>query len=231
MIRPIAALAIALLSRIAGAQSFNVDISLDGNPSVGGGVPSDSFGAAANQPGRWNYLDVVGIRESLFDLQGNVVPVSISTATSGGSLQGGGFANPSNTGDYAKLLNDEGTVSGAWRSWTFNGLANGSYRVVTYAVRPSPVFTTALVTISNSITPNPQVAQGIMPGNQLILGLTHTVHEANVVNSQLVITVSRPVGGEIVCVNGFQLTAVPEPISVIALTFALGGYILRKRNA
>jgi hypothetical protein len=211
------------------AQNFNVDIDTNAPPELGGGVPSSSFGAAANQPGVWHSLGTNSNAAWLFDLNGIVRPVSVTTATPSGNLIGGGFRNETNTGNYAKLLNDAAHIDGVWRCWTFNGLMNGTYSVVCYAVQYSSQFSRAEVHVSNSLVPNPQIVQGVMPGNQLILGVTHSAHTALVTDGSLEIKVFKGLAPDYPMVNGFQLTLVPEPTTVIFLSAALTGFISRKR--
>src|SRR5438105_12983852 len=84
----------------ASAQSVNVDIDIfTGPPELGNGAPSDSFGAAANQPGRWNRT-YLGGTQSLLGLDGLPSSVTISFTTPiGFSTLGARFEG--NTGDFA----------------------------------------------------------------------------------------------------------------------------------
>jgi hypothetical protein len=192
---------------------------------IGGGVPTDGFGGALNQVGRWNALSPLGTLGSLYDLGGVQRNVSISKASSTQSLTGLAFANLSNTGDLARLLNDIAVVDDDWRSWTFHGLTNGEYRVATYAVRPFPIFSEARVSVNGGPI---AIATGPMPGNQLILGITHVVQTTIVTDGTLTIHVSRPPIGEVAAVNGFQISAVPEPGTLVFSSLAVIGWIGRR---
>jgi hypothetical protein len=229
MMRLAVFLALSSFAPIACAQSFNVDLNMSGPVEIGGGVPSDEFGGALNQTGRWNSLSPLGHANWLYDLGGVQRNVGISIADStGGNLTGIGFANLSNTGDIARLLNDVAVVDGDWRSWTFHGLVNGEYRVATYAVRPDPTFVEARVSVNGSPI---AISTGPPPGNQLIQGITHVVQTTNVTDGTLTIHVSRPHLGEAAAVNGFQISAVPEPGTLVFSSLAVIGWIGRRRSA
>lgn len=218
-----------LLCALEGrAQSFNVDLSIDDVPELGGGVPTDAFGGAANQPGRWNSVYVIGSSPMLRRLDGLPTGVSLSIASSNQSLSGGGFANLTNTGDFARLLNDVRYIDALWASWTFHGLTNGSYRAIVYAVRPFPVVSEARVSVNGGPT---AFVFGPMPGNQLTQGITHSIHNTVVSNGTLTILVARNPNGEIAACNGFQITAVPEPTTILFLAPAFVGFVRRKRTS
>lgn len=118
---------------LAHGQSFNVDLDLIiGSPAVGVGVPSDEFGAAGSQPGRWNKIDATGHGPyPLLGLSGNSTNVTITGPLGGGAL---GFNNPQLTGDYALLMKDGRDDPG---EWSFSNLMPGHYRLFTYAVAPN----------------------------------------------------------------------------------------------
>jgi hypothetical protein len=206
------------------AQSLNIDLNTDFGPPEGGrGAPSSSFGAAADQVGFWDtFLVQTQSPKLLRGLNGALTNV-LMTGPSGGT--GGGNNNPLNTGDYALLLNDAHAVGTSTFSWT--GLANGNYRIFTYAVRPNGGISSASVTYTGSITTNPQIVTGPMPGNQFILGITHCIHDVVVTNSTLSMTIVM--GPENPAyLNGLQIVAVPEPASVASLF--LGSMLLASRR-
>jgi hypothetical protein len=93
---------------VAAGQSFNIDFDIFfGEPYIGNGAPSPSFGAAAGQPGYWNRIPSVngGLPMPLVDLAGGATGATIlKTADNPGGA--GGFNFAGNTGDFAPLLND-----------------------------------------------------------------------------------------------------------------------------
>ena len=222
------AFALALLL-VAGArgQGLNVDCDLfNSPPEVGGGAPSAAFGGAAGQVGFWNaYPDNFGDPFSLRDVNGSATSVIITGTGLGSS---GGWNNPINTGDYNLLLNDAQQV-GSNFSYTLSGLLPGRYRLYTYAVKPYSEFGEAFTTVVGSITPNPQHASGFMPGNTFVLGVTHTIHEVDVLDGSLHLEVEGPWPDAYV--NGFQLVPVPEPATLIASIFGIGAYTLKRRRS
>lgn len=216
----------------AWAQFFNVDIDcITGLPILGEGVPSSTF-AGAGYAGTWNSMDGISSGPTpLVDLGGNATGVTL-TSTSSTLFSCLGYNNPTNTGDYNLLLNDASQAgfiqNGGSRSWTFNNLANGSYRLITYGAAPQGVASTSPITVSGSITSNPQTVFGPMTGNALGLGITHVFHDVIVTTNTLTIssTVAPFENTNGSWIQGFQL--IPEPASAAML--ALGAAVLRRRR-
>jgi hypothetical protein len=224
--KPVASLAVLAVAALGPSQSFNVDVDLfNSPPEVGGGAPSSSFGGAAGQVGFWNaYPDNVSQSFPLQDIAGASTGVTITATGLGGS---GGWNNPVNTGDFNLLLNDAQQVGNNF-SYTLSGLNPGPYLLYTYAVKPNSQFGEAFTTVSGSITSNPQRAAGTMPGNQFVLGVTHTVHEVDVTAGILRLQVEGPWPNAYV--NGFQIVAVPEPATFAPLLFA-GLFLVRRTSS
>lgn len=209
---------------LASAQ-FNIDLNSEFvPPELGGGAPSSSFGAAANQAGFWNLIPAQGNPPLLLrGLSGELTSVSLTGPTGGG---GGGNNFSGNTGDFALLLND-GRIVASTSSWTISGLTPGRYQVWTYVVFPGIEMIPADVTVPGSITSNPQRVSGPMPGNSFELGITYSLHEIDV-NGDLVIRVDRIT--ESPMVNGFQIVAVPEPGTTAVALVGLASLVARKRK-
>lgn len=229
---------ILVIAAAAAAQSFNVDLDDDDSPpEVGGGVPSSGFGAGAGQPGLWNSVLIVGSGPfALRDIQGAATPVSVRVATDETGYSGGGYNNPSNTGDYARLLNDAtnvGTVvQGGMKRWTFSGLNPGEYDVYTYAVAPNGRPIDVPVFVPEAIEMQTQIVSGPMPGNALIYGITHCIHRVQVVSGGVLrVVVKQPpfMQGNFY-VNGFQIVAVPETEPIVTVAIGLFVFIVSKRK-
>jgi hypothetical protein len=205
-------------------QSFNIDINSEFSPpQAGGGPPSSVFGAAASQPGLWNAVPAAGmVPTQLRGLDGQLTSVVMSGPSGG---VGGGNSFLANTGDYALLLND-GRLVGS-DIWTLSGLSSGFYRIYSYVVWPSTLVTSSQVTVSGSITPNPQIVTGPMPGNQFIQGITHSIHEISITSGSFAIQVDQ--GQQDAFVSGFQIVLVPEPSLVLGLTTGLL-FLVRRRT-
>ena len=204
----------------ARGQSLNVDLDIfAGDPSNGNGEPSPSFGGAALSTGYWNRVHAGSPGpDPLFDLAGQATTVVYTVPVGSGS--GGGSNYPINTGDYALLLNDYAVVPDLM-VFRFSGMHPGAYRVFTYAVSAIGDTWPVDVSVDGADPPNPQRVTGPMPGNALILGITHSAHYVPALAGDLVIRVSSPwPRGN---VNGFQILAVPEPASLTVLSclFAL----------
>lgn len=214
---------------MSAAQSLNVDIDIGvGDQQGGNGAPSSAFGAAADSPGFWNRINALGPRNpvNLRGLDGG--PTGVLMQGSGGLGVGGGYNSYSNTGDFALLLNDFAFIGGNPQEIDYHltGLSEGRYRVFTYAVNASGYVIDTLVTVPGADDPL-KVVTGPMPGNQFIEGVTHSVHDIWVTDGSIVIQV-RGTGIES-SVNGFQVVAVPEPSSLLAVTCGLP-LLLRMRR-
>lgn len=222
------------------SQSFNIDIDCeDGSPpALGGGAPSSSFGAAAGQAGVWNLLNGVSTAPlSLVGLNGSTTGATVTLSYTV-YLSCASYNNPTNTGDYALLLNDASQagaiVQGGSLTYTFNGIANGSYKVYTYASAPQGdigQLTASSVFVLGSTSQNPQLVTGPEPGNAFALGITHSIHDILVTNNTLIVDVSEsPVGVYPAYVAGLQLQSVPEPdtILLMGLGLALIAFLRRR---
>jgi hypothetical protein len=205
------ALAVVGASSLVTAQSINADINIPTDPELGGGPPSNAFGAAAGQFGYWNAVPA-GEQTNipLKDLSGGLTGVMFTAFGTGGS---GAWNNPANTGDFALLFNDADRIGDEGLQYTLTGLAAGRYLVYTYSVRPNGFHGEADITVPGSITPNPQHVAGTMPGNGFEYLRTHTIHEIVIGNGELRIQASAAANNFI---NGFQIIAVPEPTTLAA---------------
>jgi hypothetical protein len=223
------AIACVGLSALANTQSFNIDLDVSGGPpEAGHGVPATSFGAAASQQGFWNAVGVTAAGpEQLRDLAGELTGVTV-TVTGFGS--GGGSNLPINTGNYALLLNDYARISDRI-TYGFAGLAAGRYQIYCYAVDATGANRPVDVSVPGSITPNPQLVSGVMPGNSFVLGVTHSVHELQLAGNSFTLLarnhIQGPPNGS---VNGFQIVAVPEPATVCFLGTACLTFVCRRRR-
>jgi hypothetical protein len=220
-------------SGLASAQSFNIDIEhYLGDPPSGYGVPSSDFGAAANQPGFWNAYSGNGQIEptALRDLNGQLTTVSVRRLGPFGNV-GGGSNFPIVTGNYALLLNDYIHIADV--TFTFAGLTDGRYKIYTYGIEPNYFINAIRVTVSGSLTPNPQVSgNGFMPQNAFVEGVTHCVHEIIVTHGTFDLhaidyfNTNIPVG----YINGFQIVAVPEPSTCLIVAAPLAVCLRRRRQ-
>src|ERR1044072_7761091 len=106
--RAVALVCIAfLMAKPSMAQSFNLDLEIEGgSQAVGGGPPSASFGAAAEVFGFWNPIRGNGPSTPVFmkGLDGEATGASIWVT--GGFGLSGGFNNTLDSGDERLLMND-----------------------------------------------------------------------------------------------------------------------------
>jgi hypothetical protein len=213
-------LLVAVIAGLASAQSFNIDMD---TPGLGGGVPSSGFGGAAGTPGLWNKIHGAGFgTHFLKGLDGNLTSARI-VGPEGGS--GGGTNIPINTGNYALLLNDGRTVGviGDPLSFHFDGLQNGQYRVYTYAVPINLPWTAGRtrVEILEASQASVQYSLGPMPGNQLIQGITHTVHDALVTSNELHVVMESLEPHDNTWFNGMQISYIPEPATFVSVSIGV----------
>lgn len=77
---------------------------------------------------------------------------------------------------------------------------------------------------------NPVRVLGDMPGNAFIEGVTHSVHWTQVTNGKLEIRGDMDPFGIQAQLNGFQITAVPEP-ATISILLPGAWLLLRRRHS
>jgi hypothetical protein len=207
------------------AQSIYVDLDVGiGGPQLGGGAPSSAFGGAAGVPGFWNAVEAdSGSATGILDTGGHATTVSMTWTGGGGGF---GLNNPINTGDYNLLLNDA-ERNGSDMSFVISGLLPGPYRVFTFAVEPHGDLWTTNITIAGSVEGTRSVT-GPMPGNQLIEGVTHSIHNIELGGGPL--TIEAVGAWPRSYVNGFQILAVPEPTTISAFSFCLAGFLARRKK-
>lgn len=161
---------------------------------------------------------------------------AVQYLNSGGVGSGGGFANHNNTGDFALLLNDFSDVG--WSNqgqdfevdYHFTGFQPGRYKIYTYAVDPRGTRLNTSVIVPGADDPVKFVT-GPMPGNQFIEGVTHSVHDLTLSGDSFEIQVHGSPPYEYDAVNGFQIVAVPEPMSGLVLVGGLALLLRHKRPA
>ncbi|MDL1927802.1 PEP-CTERM sorting domain-containing protein, partial [Fimbriimonadia bacterium ATM] len=221
-------LAAAFAYQAAASLGWNVDFDNRGAPpEVGGGLPSDLFGAASGQAGRWNGVPATaGGIWPLVDVFGNANGVQYHGE--GMSGFGGGYNDPYNVGDYRLLMNDSTQIS--THNWFFlTGVPNGRYQVWTYAASVSGRYVPFEIWVSGAAAgQNPQVVTGPAPPNQFEYLVTHGIHDIEVTDGTIrwdLINDPFIIGAN---VNGFQVVPIPEPASLIAMGGALAALLIRK---
>ncbi len=225
-IRLVAAMSCAFAA-LAHAQSFNIDLDQpSAPPALGGGAPSNAFGAASGQAGFWNAVPSAATF-ALTDINGVLTAATITLTGSSSSLA---FNNGTNSGDYRLLMNDArqvGTVvQGGTTTVTFNNLINGNYQLYTYAAPPQGTPGSTDVIVNG----NSMFAIGGASGNTFTLGGTHVIHNVTVTGNTLTMIVVDPPGDGLPgYLNGFQLI-IPAPGAAASLAM-LGALGLRRRRS
>jgi hypothetical protein len=200
-VRPL--LACAVLGATAFAQEFNLDIGI-------APVPAASYGAGAARPGTWSLLNpAITTAQAMTDISGGAT--GVTAQCSGGTLYTNTINLPGAAVDDLNLMSDihdPGTLS---RTWTFNGLAAGTYDFYTYAMAPDDATLRTDVSIAGSIDPL-QTVGGAWPGTYVHL-VTHAKHRITTAGGPVVVTVvlTPPPGGPTTnfgSVNGFQIVEV-----------------------
>jgi hypothetical protein len=173
-LRLVAVSAALSLAGSAFAQSFNVDIGID-NP-----VPSNTYGAAAGQPGPWNMFDVDQVFNNLVDVAGNTTNVS---CTESGAGSGNYYDdNPATTGDHEYLLDDIqdlGNIGSNKTTYTISGLNDGTYDVYFYCWTPYDETDTTKARIIGGTAGN-QVCGNTWTGTH-VYGVTYVVDSVTIV--------------------------------------------------
>jgi len=134
MIRPfLSGSALVLFAHLATAQSINIDFEPAASPL---GVPSPTYGGPAGSPGVWNSVSSASVT-NLKTYDGTVTNVSLSTLDNSPGCTGQLFMfnDDSETSlEHERLLDDRWSPDSIFTKWTFQGLANGDYDVVTIVV-------------------------------------------------------------------------------------------------
>ncbi len=196
----------AAVALSASAQSLNIDLGSITPGAPGGGTPAPVYGAAARQPGMWNYIATITTGPfAMFDLAG--APTSVTCTRDDGI--GGLFAfnNTMTTGYFQSLMDDghSGGGVGTYRTYTFSGLTPGRYVVFTYAWAPDSTTDRTSVDVVGTTSPTPQIVGGALTAvNTFTTGITHAVHAVTVgANGILTINWTAAVGYS--TINGFQI--------------------------
>ena len=158
----------ACLASFADAQSFNIDFGY----ATPFGVPSNAYGAAAEQPGYWNSINFFDIHSPvrLSDLNGNPTTVRMETAFN--TYLPGHFSqdNPGTHGGDERLMDDTIEVGYYYfgdesLTFFFYGLEPGDYEVYAYSMAPENNTTAALVILYIPGGSSAGWCGGIWPGH------------------------------------------------------------------
>lgn len=176
------------------AQPLNIDLS----STVG--TPSDVFGAAANQPGRWN---TVGLGATSNLLAPSGAPTSVDITVTADFDDG---KSPGCGGDLDALIADNIFSDGSTSTWSvfLSGLADREYSVYLYGPT-NPAVATGDMIVNG--TPVPSIT-----GNDCSLtkGLTFVSVQTTVSGGTLSITGDATgTGFDFVGLSGLQVSEVP----------------------
>jgi hypothetical protein len=128
MVRIAVVVGVLGLAATASAQSVNV------NFGPADGAPASSYGAAG-AVGTWNSVSgIAGQTFEIVDLSGAPTAITMSQSPTTTMLTG---ADPSVSGDDAKLLDTGLDTTGAETCLAFNGFTAGDYEVLVYAWTPN----------------------------------------------------------------------------------------------
>jgi hypothetical protein len=200
-IPPIARILLATLSlcALAQAQSFNVDVGPNGLYPL----PSNGYGAGAQQPGVW--IASNGIAPTpLHSIDGAATSASVTYVTFLGSFMPWEYDIPGSSGDDELLMDDRIralTSLGSIMDIVISGLWSGDYEVYTYAFSS---YGTS-VTVFGSPDPLVFLGTGTFPGMQ-VQNLTYAKHRVAVTNGVITIEIDSGIESML---NGFQLRWIP----------------------
>jgi hypothetical protein len=168
--------AVGSLSASVSGQSINID------HGMLSGTPDPDY-AAASLPGAWNVsVAYPGARQELVGLTGEPVAATVTHDV-----------------DFALSFDDPGDTFDTRTTMSFDGLLDGTYEVITYAWTPDGPGEPTLVTV-NGDPASHLIAGGAWPG-EFEAGVTHVIHEVEVIDGALAISVQGASG----LLNGVQL--------------------------
>lgn len=202
------ALAAALaLSAPALAQSFNLDF----GSQLQHPLPSNGYGAAAQQPGVWFAVSTNSpTAVSCHDINGNATGMHLTPLGGNGNMSAN---NASWTGDDDRLMEDGadlGTLAQGFGHMTFTitGLQDGAYTIYTYAEAPDVPATYRTNVMVSGAPEGVQTVGGAWSGSPHIQGITYAKHTITVAGGSTV-TIDADddpsVSGNYGTVNGLQI--------------------------
>lgn len=191
------------------AQGINIDFEwpLGSTSGPGAGVPANTFGGAANQPGAWNRIFQTPNPVNLNGLDAAFSGVTMTRSPAQISHSGSDSANT--TGEHNFLFDDFWNIDNGPATAEFFGLNAGWYEVYTYAITPNGSICRTRVEIPGAETPSEQVSGGVMPVNNFAQGITHTKHRIFIPNenTSLKINISN-FANSCIAVGGIQIKPV-----------------------
>ena len=149
----LASLIVVLSPSSVQAQALNIDLGYIL------GTPSDTFGAASGQAGRWNTVTNVSYTYNLLDTSGAPTPANITL--SAGSLVE--WADLCAEADANALVGDNYSASSYWKIVVLN-LTNGIYDLFLYAPSKGGIATGAMVVNGISVASIPGDDCGLIEG-------------------------------------------------------------------
>lgn len=198
----ISILALLALAPLSAAQSFNIDV---GDNLVIFPVPTDTYGAAAGQPGRWT-ASIHPYSTTLLNLDGTPSAV-MTTSTSSSSYNHFPSTLTGEDRNFMIDIQDLPSIGGAW-FWTFSGLQDGNYELYTYAWAPENNGNQTRVQVAGSTDPAQDIG-GLWSGSPHVAGVTYALHHCAVTGGLLTVQVEGT-NGHSGAVNGFQLVFAPS---------------------
>jgi hypothetical protein len=227
MIRDSLRFACAVLLVCAASRAQAGSINVDFEPAFFNfGTAPATFGAAADQPGVWNSVNLFDAvsRSSLLDVSGAATGVSLTPSHTDffGYVAGGGLGTP----DVQALLN-EGQFGGTLSSSieiAISGLPAGDYEIYTYAINEDVAFLSTFVSVPGSPDADSLIG-GVFPG-AFVEGMNYSVHSVSIgAGDDINVLLSDGSPATDWGIAGFQIvelqaSPVPEPGSI--LLFGLG---------
>ncbi|AQQ71568.1 hypothetical protein SMSP2_01944 [Limihaloglobus sulfuriphilus] len=209
-----------LSTGLVSGEYFNIDFGNTGWNQAPGidWIPSNTFGAAANQPGEWYCITGPSGSSSMTDITGNNVPVGYSLNVYN-QYTGTNYSDS----DMGHLFKDYvSTLSNYPWDFTVRNLQNGTYNIYLYAPERVGISTGDLdvngVMVSDFAGDN---------SSSLIESVNWKLATVEVTDGNLSVvrTKSYAVGGS--GLSGLQIAPVPEPGTMIL--FAGCGLLLRRK--
>lgn len=201
--------AVGLFTTAANGQSLNIDFGFDGV------VPPDTYGGAADQPGRWITLPgTQGVTvHDLVDINGDVTEVSLFQFGGTETLT---FKDRDVAGDHAILMNDcLITHTNIESCLFFNNFEPGMYEVFVYARMPAMADIQSLTSVDQEDGIPHHLVGGEWPGDHQLFA-TYAYHIAEVgADGKLGMHSGIADGGDFdigAALNGVQIRKLPDAV-------------------
>jgi hypothetical protein len=194
--------ALASLSGMAHAQSFNIEINANTDST---GMPVFFFEGGAGQQGGWNNINASASVFTLRNTDSVLTDVTLQIAGQGVIVSG---PTPGMTASLANVMADYNAVNVGLINYTVSNLDAGRYAVYVYAGHPSDTNARSQVRMIGDVWTDTQVIGGPKNGTAVDPGELYSVHVVDLNFSDDISIFVEPFTGTATCA-AIQIVKLP----------------------